>query len=153
MIHYITWNMHIRFQKKIRRSYKSKIRESHFVEWIACYYDGREHERYSARAQAAQAWDAIYKTSYESLTRFRKLLENAPRYKNNDDLPFCRCVRKRSGCFWGCFERFLSFHRWNVKYLIPLYLPTVKTQNRWKRPRNTQNAQEHNDNEVNHLYF
>ena len=29
--------------------------------------------------QAAQAWDAIYKTLYESLTRFRKLLGNGPK--------------------------------------------------------------------------
>ena len=32
--------------------------------------------------QVAQAWIAIYKTLYESLTRFRKLLENGPKYKN-----------------------------------------------------------------------
>ena len=29
--------------------------------------------------QAAQAWSVIYKTFYESLTRFRKLLENGPK--------------------------------------------------------------------------
>ena len=29
--------------------------------------------------QAAPVWDAIYKTLYESLTRFRKLLGNGPK--------------------------------------------------------------------------
>ena len=51
-------------------------------------------------SQAAQAWDAIYKTLYESLTRFLELL------KNKDDLPHCRCVLVRSGCFWGVSSDF-----------------------------------------------
>ena len=48
---------------------------------------------------------AIYKTLYESLTRFRRLLENGPKYKNKDELPY---LRKRSGCF-GAFRSILSF--------------------------------------------
>ena len=42
---------------------------------------------------------------YESLTRFRRLLENGPKYKNKDELPY---LRKRSGCF-GAFRSILSF--------------------------------------------
>ena len=57
-------------------------------------------------AQAAQAWSTIYKTLYESLTRFRKLLENGPKYKNKDYLPYCRCVFMCSGCFWGVSSDF-----------------------------------------------
>ena len=48
-------------------------------------------------------WDAIYKTLYESLTRFRKLLENGLKM-NKDDLPYFRCVLGVS----GRFKRFSS---------------------------------------------
>ena len=57
-------------------------------------------------AQAAQAWGTIYKTLYESLTRFRKLLGNGPKYKNKDELPYCRCVFMGYGCFWGVSSDF-----------------------------------------------
>ena len=45
----------------------------------------------------------IYNTLHESLARFRKLLENGPKYKNKDELPNCRCVLMHSGCIRGVF--------------------------------------------------
>ena len=59
--------------------------------------------------QAAQAWSVIYKTLYESLTRFYKLLENGPRYK------IIRLSTLLLLCFYafwvflGHFKRCLSF--------------------------------------------
>ena len=47
---------------------------------------------------------AIYKTLYESLTRFRRLLENGPKYRNKDEF----------WSFLGRFDRFFSFDRWKV---------------------------------------
>ena len=92
--------------------------------------------------QAVQEWDA---TLYESLTRFRKLLETGPKYKDKDDLPHCCCVLMRSGYIWGISSdlRVLTVGRYKCSKLI----------NRSRRPRNTQNAWEHTDNKVSHPSF
>ena len=80
--------------------------------------------KFANTVTGGQAWDAIYKTLYESLTRFRTLLGNGPKLRNKNDLvPHFRCVLMRSGCFWGFLFLFLSC------------LPTVKTQKSLETPQ------------------
>ena len=54
------------------------------------------------------------------------------------------CVLGVSGAFEAIYE-FCSSSQYTYQQ--------SKLKYRLKRPRNTQNAQEHNDNEVSHLYF
>ena len=57
-----------------------------------------------ATSQAAQVWDAIYKTLYESLILSVNCLKMVQNIKIKDELPHCCCVLMRSGAFQVIFE-------------------------------------------------
>ena len=55
----------------------------------------------------------------------------------------------------GTFQAIYAFWRWNFKTALEgqNVRQRSKLKNRLESPRNTQNAQKHNDNEASDLYF